>query len=127
MYGYTELKTKNGVPARARESGDIIGTGFWNTLTPLIRYHTIDREEAETNMAGRDVLRTIRDALLDLCVSRTGTILSLVAFAPVMTQHNQIDNSRFVQKEPGRFQPMFIHAREGIEGPEWEDQGGDQP
>jgi phenylacetate-CoA ligase len=118
MYGYTEVITKDGLPARAGESGEIIGTGFWNTVTPLIRYHTLDRAEAETDFSGRGVLRTIHGRMQDVVVSRSGSLLSLVALAPVMARYNEIENFRFVQEEPGRLQLIYIPVREDFRGPE---------
>ncbi len=118
MYGYAEIITKQGKPARAGESGEIIGTGFWNTVTPMIRYKTLDRAETETDISGKGILRTIHGRMQDVVVSRSGALLSLVGLAPVMAQYNMIENFRFVQEEPGRLQLMFIPAREGYEGPE---------
>ena len=123
MYGYAEIITKQGKPARAGESGEIIGTGFWNTVTPMIRYKTLDRAETETDIAGKGILRTIHGRMQDVVVSRSGALLSLVGLAPVMAQYNEIENFRFVQEEPGRLRLMFIPAREGYKGPEQVAQG----
>jgi phenylacetate-CoA ligase len=118
MYGYAEILTKEGKQAIAGESGEIIGTGFWNTVTPLIRYKTLDRAETESGFAGKGVLRTIHGRMQDVVVSKTGALLSLVGLAPVMAQFNEIENFRFVQEEPGKLQLIFIPAREGYQGPE---------
>jgi phenylacetate-CoA ligase len=123
LYGCTEIITNDGVLARAGESGEIIGSGFWNTVTPLIRYHTLDRAEAETDIAGRGALKTIHGRMQDVVVSRSGALLSLVALAPVMARYNEIENFRFVQEEPGRLRLMFLPAREGFEGPQRVEQG----
>lgn len=118
MYGYTEVLTKEGNNARAGESGEIIGTGFWNTVSPLIRYKTLDRAETETDINSTGVLRNIHGRMQDVVVSKSGALLSLVGLAPVMAQYNEIENFRFVQEEPGRLQLMIVIVREVYEGPE---------
>lgn len=118
MYGYAEVITKEGKTAMAGESGEIIGTGFWNTVTPLVRYKTLDRAETETDFAGKGVLRTIYGRMQDVVVSKSGALLSLVGLAPVMAQYNEIENFRFVQEEPGKLRLLIIPAQEVYDGPE---------
>lgn len=118
MYGYAEVLTNDEKTARAGESGEIIGTGFWNTVTPLIRYKTLDRADTATDFAGRGTLRTIHGRMQDVVVSGSGALLSLVGLAPVMAQYNEVDNFRFVQEEPGKLQLLIIPAMEGYKGPE---------
>ncbi|MCK4746377.1 MAG: phenylacetate--CoA ligase family protein, partial [Bacteroidales bacterium] len=124
LYGYAEILREDGMPVRYGESGEIVGTGYWNTVTPFIRYKTMDRAETGTTVSssagsGQAVLRSIQGRMQDVVVSRSGAFLSLVTLANVVAQFDEIERFRFLQEEPGRLRFLFIpKSGEAYRGPD---------
>jgi phenylacetate-CoA ligase len=115
LYGYTEILREDGTPAAEGESGEIVGTGFWNTVTPFIRYRTRDLAEFAVSSrpavkSGYGGLQTVQGRMQDVVVSRSGALLSLVTLANVVAQFDEIDVFRFIQEEPGCLRFLFTPA-----------------
>jgi phenylacetate-CoA ligase len=111
LYGFSELVTEQGHPSKPGETGEIIGTGFWNTVTPMIRYRTLDQAESASDFTaypGKGIFTTIHGRMQDVVVSSSGALMSLVGLAPVMAQFNEIENFRFIQEVKGKLELLYV-------------------
>jgi phenylacetate-CoA ligase len=113
LYGYAEILNKKGLPAGPGEMGEVIGTGFWNAVTPFVRYRTLDRAEVHSEssgpvVSGRGRLGNIQGRMQDVVVSDSGAFLSLVTLANVVAQFDEIEVFRFIQEKPGQLRFLFI-------------------
>jgi phenylacetate-CoA ligase len=92
QYGITEIIDKNGRTVNEGESGEIVGTSFWNFATPLIRYKTMDYAERgaeRCEKCGRhySLLNKIDGRLQDYIVDRERRLVTLTAL--IFAQHFQ--------------------------------------
>jgi phenylacetate-CoA ligase len=107
FYGLTELCDEEGVEVSVGEAGELVGTSFWNFVTPFIRYRTQDlakKGNSRCDQCGRrfPLLESVEGRLQELIVTRNGRHISMTA----MNMHSDIfDNVKqfqFHQMAPGK-------------------------
>jgi len=79
FYGMTEILDENHTEVKVGESGEIIGTSFWNYATPFIRYRTMDRPakvRADVSIAAGsfNLIDSIEGRLQEFIVTSKGVI-----------------------------------------------------
>ncbi len=108
-YGYAEILDGEGhrvnVPGRR---GEIVGTGFINSVTPLIRYRTGDSATFvghKCNACGREHL-IVRDILghqpQEMLVARDGSLIPWVTLDCHDDTFDKVWQIQFCQKVPGQ-------------------------
>lgn len=91
QYGITELVDTYGNPIlQEGQTGEIVGTSFWNYATPFIRYKTMDYGELGQKyceQCGRSyqLLNKIEGRLQDYIVDKEGNLVTLTAL--IFAQH----------------------------------------
>lgn len=111
-YGYCELVDENGTQIRQiGQRGEIVGTGFMNTIVPFIRYRTGDYAEyvgKRCEACRRDVM-ILRDLLScdgrgprDNLVGKSGTLISTTAINVHDDTLDKVRDYQFRQSIPGR-------------------------
>lgn len=108
-YGYFELVNEEGEPVRTPgEAGEIVGTGFINTVTPFIRYRTGDYAiyvADSCDACGRchPVIREVRGhRIQEFLVTADGTRISWTAMNMHDDTFAQVRQFQFYQDTPGR-------------------------
>lgn len=84
FYGVTEILDGNR-EVNAGERGELIGTSFWNTTTPFIRYRTIDYAIKGADACDKcglnyGIIDTIEGRLQDVLIGATDRIIAYTAF-----------------------------------------------
>lgn len=113
FYGLTEILDEQGNPVKAGETGEIVGTSFWNFGTPFIRYRTMDialKGGARCDACKRNfqLIERIDGRLQEIIVSRTGRFITMTA----INMHDNIFDSlkqfQFYQDEPGKLLFRYV-------------------
>lgn len=107
-YGYFELVDDRGQPVRMPgQQGEIVGTGFINTVVPFIRYRTGDYAiyvANRCNACGRDhpVIREVRGhRIQEFLVTADGSQISWTAINMHDDTFAQVCQFQFYQDTPG--------------------------
>lgn len=111
-YGYCELIAEDGSPVRqVGQRGEIVGTGFINTVVPFIRYRTGDYAEyvgEQCSTCGRETM-VLRNLLSsdgrgprDNLVSISGASISTTAINVHDDTFDTVRDYQFRQSEAGR-------------------------
>ncbi len=90
QYGLCEIVKNNGENANVGEIGEIVGTSFWNYVTPFIRYRTMDyakvgNEGCEKCGRNYKILDNIVGRSQDFVVNSDKEVITLTAL--VFAQH----------------------------------------
>ena len=108
QYGITEVIDKYGNQVKEGETGEIVGTSFWNFATPLIRYKTTDYGElgsGHCEKCGRNyqLLNRIEGRLQDYIVDKENNLVTLTAliFAQHFNAFSKIERMKLYQDEIG--------------------------
>lgn len=106
FYGYTEILNNN-QEANEGEVGEIVGTSFWNLVTPMIRYKTMDyakRGRLGCEKCGRQflTLQAIEGRLQEMIISKTGRYISMTAINMHDNTFDELQQFQFLQNEPGK-------------------------
>jgi phenylacetate-CoA ligase len=109
QYGITELIDKHGNPMQQEgQTGEIIGTSFWNYATPFIRYKTMDYGELGQKYCehcGRSyqLFNKIEGRLQDYIVDNEGNLVTLTAliFGQHFNAFNKIVRMKLYQDKIG--------------------------
>jgi phenylacetate-CoA ligase len=108
-YGFLELLDEDGRPvATPGQRGEIVGTGFINTVVPFIRYRTGDfatyvGDRCEGCGRRQIILRDIRGhRTQEMLVGRDGGLIPWTALNMHDDTFNHVRRFQFVQSEPGR-------------------------
>lgn len=77
FYGLSEILSENDIEVNEGETGEFVGTSFWNYATPFIRYRTTDLAKKGKNrcdMCGRNFLliRKIEGRIQEIILSKQG-------------------------------------------------------
>ncbi len=112
QYGYSEVLTNTGERARPGETGEIIGTGFWNMATPFIRYRIMDWVVmGNAEMKGFNpifpVLNSIQGRSQDVIVGRSKNMISLVNVANICALFPEITQFQFIQQKIGKLTVIY--------------------
>ncbi len=107
FYGYGEILSDDGRECAIGESGELVGTSFWNTVTPFIRYRTMDigrRGEMKCPDCGRpyQLLDSIEGRLQELIVTKSGRYISMTAINMHSDVFDNVRQFQFRQKESGK-------------------------
>lgn len=106
-YGYCEVVNAAGEPAAVGETGEIVGTGFINTLAPFVRYRTGDFAALvgqRCKACGREqmVLRDIRGhRVQESLVLADGSEVSWTALNMHDDTFDRVQRIQFVQERSG--------------------------
>lgn len=108
FYGLTEVLNGNNEVGPG-ERGELVGTSFWNTTTPFIRYRTKDfaiKGQASCNKCGIQYqqLDRIDGRLQDVLIGRNGRLVSYCAFDGSLLHGSvfkEIMKYKIVQREKG--------------------------
>ena len=107
-YGIVELINKDGDPATNEdELGEIVATGFNNSICPFIRYRTMDLAVLSNAKCkcGRNypLLKRIEGRLQEFFVDKSGSLITFIAHDyPLWNVKDKIDAYQYVQNEPGK-------------------------
>ena len=107
QYGITEIIAPSGKYANPGETGEIIGTGFWNFATPFIRYRTMDyAERGETYNIKCDLpyptMSKIEGRQQELIIGKSSKLVTLTAVSLVCGKLSNIDQFKFYQRAIGQ-------------------------
>ncbi|RIJ49711.1 phenylacetate--CoA ligase family protein [Maribellus luteus] len=115
QYGYTEILKEDNTYAQEGETGEIVGTSFWNYTTPLIRYRTMDYAEVGSGhceKCGRNyqLLNKIEGRKQDIIIDKEGNKITLTAliFAQHFHAFGNIRQLQVVQEEMGKITLVVI-------------------
>lgn len=106
-YGFTEIVGADGLLAKAGESGELVGTTFYNRVMPLIRYRTGDYatvtdRRIEIGNRSRRVVSSIEGRReKNLIYRHDGTTASATAFEIHDEHVMHVDGLQYVQHKPG--------------------------
>jgi phenylacetate-CoA ligase len=116
-YGYLELLDENGRPVTTPgRRGEIVGTGFINTVVPFIRYRTGDYATYVADSCascGRKqmILRDIEGhRTQELLIGKDGSRISWTALNMHDDTFDRVHRFQFVQSVPGRATLRLIPA-----------------
>lgn len=125
QYGFTELLGKDGsILEECGEEGEIVGTGFFNTAMPLIRYRTQDYatlSEEQTCRCGREymLMENVKgwsSEREEVVIGKRGSLISLTAINIHSEEFNKIYNFQYYQERPGevvlRIRPNLHFTKE---------------
>ena len=107
-YGIVELINKDGNPATNEdEVGEIVATGFNNSICPFIRYRTMDLAVLSNAKCkcGRNyaLFKNVAGRLQEFIVTKAGNLLPLTgAYALVAKSSQNIIEAQFYQREKGQ-------------------------
>ena len=106
QYGFTEVLTKSRLKQTLGKKGNIIGTSFWNTSMPLIRYDTQDigvvsKYPDISESTYSFVLDQISGRSQDFILTNLNSIIPVTALNVTCSRFHEINRVRFHQKEPG--------------------------
>ena len=107
-YGFTEL-LMGGQEVEVGEIGEMVGTSFWNTTTPFIRYRTKDFAKKGSNGCEScglkyKLLDSIDGRLQDVLIGREGRYVPYNAFDGSLLHGSvfkEIVKFKIIQDEPG--------------------------
>jgi phenylacetate-CoA ligase len=117
QYGMTEVVNPDGKYTSRGQSGEIVGTGFFNFATPLIRYKTNDFATPgadHCSKCGRNyqLFDRIDGRLQEFIVGKNGALVSLSDTNMHSDVYSSIRQFRFVQKDVGKV--TFCYVRRGV-------------
>jgi len=107
-YGIIELINKDGNPVTNEdELGEIVVTGFNNSVCPFIRYGTMNLAVLSNAKCkcGRNyaLLKRVEGRLQEFFVDRAGSLITFTCSDDALwTVKNKINAYQYVQNEPGR-------------------------
>jgi len=119
QYGITEVVDKNGNYVKEGETGEIIGTSFWNFATPFVRYRTMDYAELGANKCaecGRNyqLLNRIEGREQDFVIDMQGNRITLTAL--IFAQHficfGRIKQMQIKQTEKGKISVLVVPTKD---------------
>lgn len=119
FYGVTEVTDERGAPVEEGTEGEIVGTSFHQTLTPFIRYRTMDhalKGQAGCKHCRREfpILTRIMGRAHEVIVTRTGRFISMTA----INMHDDIFDGlrqfQFVQEKAGSVAFNYVPKHDAI-------------
>lgn len=113
QYGITEIISENNSESLPGESGEIVGTSFWNYATPFIRYRTKDYAKKGTDYCDLcnkkyPLLDQIIGREHEFIVDKNKKLIALTGVSIVCGTFSEIDQFRFFQDEIGTFKFKYI-------------------
>ncbi|HEY3393012.1 MAG TPA: hypothetical protein VGK58_09915 [Lacipirellulaceae bacterium] len=116
-YGFLEILDNNGNEVCEGESGEIVGTGYWNDVMPLIRYRTGDaaRRLSTTCECGRSHERFDQVQgrwAQEYVVGSNGAMMSLAALNMHGPEWENVARYQYVQERPGEIELRLMVTHE---------------
>ena len=113
LYGITEIVDQDGREINEGETGEIIGTSFWNYATPFIRYKTQDyakKGSASCEKCGRNhlIIEEIQGREHEFIVDKNKKLIALTGVSIICGTFNELLQFRFVQDTIGKFIFRYI-------------------
>ncbi len=113
QYGITEIIGQEDQEVKAGESGELIGTSFWNFATPFIRYRTMDyaRKGAGSCPECNKHYQLIDEILgreHEYIVDKDKKLIALTGVSIVCGTFTEVDQFRFYQDTVGKFVFRYI-------------------
>lgn len=118
LYGITEIIDSNEHEVLAGETGEIVGTSFWNYATPFIRYKTKDyakKGAAFCSQCGRNhqIIEEIQGREHEFIVDKNNKLIALTGVSIICGTFNELMQFRFIQQEVGKFTFRYI-KKQGV-------------
>ena len=106
FYGLTEILDKNGKEVSQNETGELVGTSFWNYATPFIRYRTKDfakkgEEYCKNCKRQFKLIEQIDGRLQEFIISSNGRFISMTSINMHDDIFDKIKQFQFYQDTPG--------------------------
>lgn len=116
-YGFVEILREDGTPVEEGETGELVGTGFWNRCLPLIRYRTGDlaRRLPPSCSCGRcfDRFDSVEGRWkLEYVVGLDNSRISMAALNVHGPEFARVLRYQYYQKEPGKVELRIMAAAE---------------
>lgn len=112
-YGWLEIVDENGRQVEEGETGELVGTGFWNEAMPLIRYRTGDRARRlpRSCACGREFERF--DEVegrwqQEYVIGHSGARISVAALNMHGTFYDRVIRYQYFQSRPGFLQLRIL-------------------
>ncbi len=107
FYGYAEILNAADKEAGQGTMGELVGTSFWNLVTPMIRYRTMDVARRGTSGCGAcgrqyDLLETIEGRLQEFIVTWSGRYISMTQLNMHDAVFDHVRQFQFFQQEAGK-------------------------
>jgi len=107
FYGWTEIVNDKNEEVQNNQSGEIVGTSFWNYGTPFIRYRTMDSaiklgENCPACKRNFITLGQMQGRLQEFIVTATGRLISMTAINMHSGLFDNIKQFQFYQDTPGK-------------------------
>lgn len=114
-YGWLEIVNEQGQPVSEGETGELVGTGFWNSAMPLIRYRTGDRARRLSRKCdcGRNFERF--DSVegrwkQEYVLGRSGARISVAALNMHGPFYDRVIRYQYYQNQPGQLELRLLPA-----------------
>jgi phenylacetate-CoA ligase len=112
-YGWLEIVDEEGQPVADGESGELVGTGFWNRAMPLIRYRTGDRARRLPRecACGRSYLRFDNVEgrwQQEYVIGRNGAKISVAALNMHGPFYDRVLRYQYFQSQPGQLELRIL-------------------
>jgi len=106
FYGLTEILDENNGEVSVGQTGELVGTSFWNLATPFIRYRTMDmatKGRFGCDGCGRkfQLLEQVEGRLQEVIVTGTGRYISMTAINMHSDVFDNIKQFQFYQEKTG--------------------------
>ncbi len=106
QYGVTEILNDNNSESGEGETGELVGTSFWNYATPFIRYRTKDfavKGKGYCQHCNKNYLLIdkIKGREHEFIVDKKGKLIALTGISIVCGNFTEVQQFRFYQDIPG--------------------------
>jgi phenylacetate-CoA ligase len=113
QYGITEIIDNENNEVAEGETGELIGTSFWNFATPFIRYRTKDfarKGEKKCSSCNRhfQLINEIIGREHEFIIDMNRKPIALTGVSIICGTFNEINQFRFVQDKIGKIQFNYI-------------------
>ncbi|MBA7532819.1 Phenylacetate-coenzyme A ligase [subsurface metagenome] len=117
QYGITEIAGQDGKEVQAGETGEIVGTSFWNYATPFIRYKTKDFARKGTENCSEcnrhyQLIDEIQGREHEFIVDKNKKLIVLTGVSIVCGTFTEINQFRFYQDAVGTFIFRYVKTPE---------------
>jgi phenylacetate-CoA ligase len=113
QYGFTEIVDRSGKDVGAGESGELVGTGFWNQSMPFIRYRTKDYAQWSTHPwpdqgCGYRALERIEGRVQEFLVGKNRGVVPAVCLNALDDVLHKLSQFRFMQTQIGKVTLCYV-------------------
>ncbi|MBN1131875.1 MAG: phenylacetate--CoA ligase family protein [Bacteroidales bacterium] len=113
QYGITEIITRNDSRAKSGETGELVGTSFWNYATPFIRYRTRDYAVQGDPYCPEcrrhyQLIDEIKGREHEFIVDKKGKLIALTGVSIVCGSFKEVQQFRFYQETMGEITFRYV-------------------